>query len=124
MANGKIITYNGSGFTHVNSLIYDIGLAFTADSTKTPTTGDPTLLGITTPGDCYLYSIPTTDMPSWPGGVYADTPDKETAATWVFESTQAIDPFAQLTVSGEMITTAQQSDGSFVDTTGAAFAAP
>jgi hypothetical protein len=124
MANGKIITYNGSGFTHVNSLIYDIGLAFTADTTKTPTTGDPTLLGIAASGDCYLYSIPTTDMASWAGGAYADDPDKDTPQTWVFEATQAIDPFAQLTVIGEMITTTQQPDGSFVDTTGDAFAAP
>lgn len=106
---GAITTYYGSGFPSVNALIYDIALALTNSTVKLPTTGDaaPT-------GQQWMWQVNTPDATSFVKTAAYDpaTGPLETATvTWVFEASQLIDPFAQITPLGEIIQSTDATPG-------------
>lgn len=97
---GQITTYTGAGFPHVNALIYDIALALTngADAAvKTPSTGNAAPMG-----QQWMWQVATADASKFDKTKAYDgtSPSATDNITWVFEATQLIDPFAQITPDG------------------------
>ena len=101
---GAITTYYGAGFPSVNALIYDIALALTNGDNgdiKSPTTGDKA-----PSGQQWMWQVNTPDAALFVKTAAYDPlvgPLEATPITWVFEASQLIDPFSQITPLGEII---------------------
>lgn len=120
---GNITTYTGTGFPSVNALIYDIALALTNADPATPGSLKPPTTGNAAPlGQQWMWQVSTTDAAKFDKTKAFDpaTITDEDPITWVFEASQLIDPYAQITPDGFIITSTDATPGATygVDTVG------